>query len=530
MLRRASASRRSRSWSRVAATGWLYLVAPARSRAADRRGAAARRAVATRRGAARLVRRRVGRRRPCCSALVRALGARRAAHRSARARPRRRRLASTCETGVSIAVVRQVSVRDGARRGRRGCRPSTSRGARRASRRAARRSPRGAPGARRSSSPRSSPWRGARPAPRDAARRATRAPRGAHAGRRRPARAGRRRACAAVALLVAARGLARGAIARGRSRRRVAALSTSLHVLHGFNQGTLVSAIVLVAARRAAARLRPAAATRPSDASCSHARRRRARRDRGTGSSRSGSTASRPTSRLDSLRAARDAAALLGLHLRRLAAPRRRRSADWFPLSLFLIAAAALALVSPGGSHRGATGVPGGARASARARARRAWGADTLAPFVLRADKSYFFTRTRRRSSPTASSAASRSSPATRSARASGCGELVGSFVEFAHDRDWRVAILGASEGGSRSTPRTACTRSTTATRRSSTRRRSRSTAGRSARCGSRCTGSCKAGYTRRVAAPERDRRRPAQRARSGRARRGAATRPSAGS
>ena len=83
------------------------------------------------------------------------------------------------------------------------------------------------------------------------------------------------------------------------------------------------------------------------------------------------------------------------------------------------------------------------------------WGADTLAPFVLRADKSYFFGKDAgaflayrvvgvRRDRLGRSDRAARPSSTT----------LVASFVAFAHARDWRVAILGASERASSSTAR----------------------------------------------------------------------------
>lgn len=76
-----------------------------------------------------------------------------------------------------------------------------------------------------------------------------------------------------------------------------------------------------------------------------------------------------------------------------------------------------------------------------------AWGADTLAPFALRADKSYFF---------------SESENAFLAYRVLGgiaivsgdpvgpAGELralLDRFLGFAHERGWRVAVLGVSEG-----------------------------------------------------------------------------------
>jgi lysyl-tRNA synthetase, class II len=74
-----------------------------------------------------------------------------------------------------------------------------------------------------------------------------------------------------------------------------------------------------------------------------------------------------------------------------------------------------------------------------------AWGADTLAPFVLRGDKSYFFDETE--SAFIAYKVVG--GVAIVSGDPIGPGrfaELIGSFLDFAHARGWRVAILGASE------------------------------------------------------------------------------------
>jgi lysyl-tRNA synthetase, class II len=74
------------------------------------------------------------------------------------------------------------------------------------------------------------------------------------------------------------------------------------------------------------------------------------------------------------------------------------------------------------------------------------WGVDTLAPFVLRGDKSYFFDE-----DETAFVAYKVvGGVAIVSGDPIGPPErfeaLVGSFLQFARTRDWRVAILGASE------------------------------------------------------------------------------------
>ena len=74
------------------------------------------------------------------------------------------------------------------------------------------------------------------------------------------------------------------------------------------------------------------------------------------------------------------------------------------------------------------------------------WGADTLAPFALRADKSYFF------SDDESAFLAYRvvGGVAIVSGDPIGCEdvrrELIRRFLEFAHDRGWRVAVLGVSE------------------------------------------------------------------------------------
>jgi lysyl-tRNA synthetase class 2 len=74
------------------------------------------------------------------------------------------------------------------------------------------------------------------------------------------------------------------------------------------------------------------------------------------------------------------------------------------------------------------------------------WGVDTLAPFVLRADKSYFFGERDR------AFLAYRVVGGVAIVSGDPIGppaayeELVGAFIEFARARDWRIAILGASE------------------------------------------------------------------------------------
>jgi lysyl-tRNA synthetase class 2 len=120
---------------------------------------------------------------------------------------------------------------------------------------------------------------------------------------------------------------------------------------------------------------------------------------------------------------------------------------DWFPLSLLLLGVSAMLWILAGwlAPWRYRIGQQERERSVARALV-HAWGVDTLAPFVLRVDKSYFFNERE---------------SAFLAYRVVGCvaivsgdpigphdelGDLVSRFVDHAHARDWRVAILGASE------------------------------------------------------------------------------------
>ena len=121
--------------------------------------------------------------------------------------------------------------------------------------------------------------------------------------------------------------------------------------------------------------------------------------------------------------------------------------ADWFPLSAFLLGTGAAAFVLAEWLAPWRYRLRRGAHElTAVRRLVASFGADTLAPFALRSDKSYFF-------APDESAflayrvvggvAIVAGDPIGRTnARA----ELVRSFLEFAHERAWRVAVLGASE------------------------------------------------------------------------------------
>ena len=120
---------------------------------------------------------------------------------------------------------------------------------------------------------------------------------------------------------------------------------------------------------------------------------------------------------------------------------------EWFPISVLLLvlAAAAKLLVD--------WLAPWRYRHRQELRERRltrdlvaAWGADTLAPFVLRGDKSYFFAEdeTAFLAYKVVGGVAIVSGDPIGPPDA--VSQLVGRFIAFAHERGWRIAILGASE------------------------------------------------------------------------------------
>ena len=121
--------------------------------------------------------------------------------------------------------------------------------------------------------------------------------------------------------------------------------------------------------------------------------------------------------------------------------------ASWFPASVLILGVAAAILVLV------AWLAPWRYRLRQEARERElarelvsAHGEDTLAPFALRADKSYFFGESER------AFLAYRVVGGVAIVSGDPIGptdeleELLARFVEFAHARDWRVAILGASD------------------------------------------------------------------------------------
>jgi lysyl-tRNA synthetase, class II len=250
----------------------------------------------------------------------------------------------------------------------------------------------------------------------------------------------------AVGLLVASRGLARRRRRSWQVAIALAGLSTLLHVLYGFTHGTLVSAVLVVVllARRhdfdgpgdeatkhlLVIRLGVAAAALATYGAAALWLNRIAADQPFTAG-----FAAREVGR-----------GLLGLELR--GSPHLAgHFGHWYPLSLLLLGLAAVAWVLAGWL------APWRYRAAQAEREREiarslvhAWGADTLAPFVLRRDKSYFF------SEDESAFVAYRVVGGVAIVSGDPVGpaesgdELVARFVAYARTRDWRVAILGASE------------------------------------------------------------------------------------
>ena len=119
----------------------------------------------------------------------------------------------------------------------------------------------------------------------------------------------------------------------------------------------------------------------------------------------------------------------------------------WFPVSVFILGVAAAVWLLT------AWLAPWRYRHRPQEREREAarslvasWGADTLAPFALRADKSYFFSEDERAFlayrvvGGVAVVSGDPIGPRSEFER------LVTRFIAFAHERDWRIVILGAGE------------------------------------------------------------------------------------
>ena len=250
----------------------------------------------------------------------------------------------------------------------------------------------------------------------------------------------------AVALLVAARGLARQRHRAWQVATALATLSTCLHVLHGLNHGTLASAVVLVVlvARRHDF-------DRPGDTATRHLLVTRLLVAAGAiGLYAIGAlwlnrmAADQPFTGTFAARETFDGLVALNVH----GSPHfAGQFGDWFPVSLLLLGISATAWSVAGwlAPWRHRVVQVEHDRALARALV-HTWGVDTLAPFVLRGDKSYYFAADEsaflayRVVGGVAIVSGDPIGPRER------LHDVIAGFVEYAHARDWRIAILGASE------------------------------------------------------------------------------------
>ena len=246
-----------------------------------------------------------------------------------------------------------------------------------------------------------------------------------------------------VALLLSARGISRGKRIAWLTAVAVLALSVALHVLHGFNDGGILAAVVLVclvamrgdfragsdpaAPRRAFARLAITVAVVPVVGVAAIWINRTA--------------ADRPFSLAFALR--ETLVSSLGVGSGHLEAP----FGGWFPLSVLILAALGIAwtlsaVVAPW--HYELQPVR-----SEWELARSlvvTWGSDTLSPFALRADKSYFFAQQDEAFLAYRVVGGVAIVSGDPIGKPAALEPLLARFLVFAHGRGWRVAVLGASE------------------------------------------------------------------------------------
>jgi lysyl-tRNA synthetase class 2 len=250
----------------------------------------------------------------------------------------------------------------------------------------------------------------------------------------------------AAALIVTARSLARGSRRGWQVACVLLMLMLALHVEHRFDEGAIVTGLVVVSliARRADFRLRGDPGSRPR--LLLHAAIAAAViAGYGVGTLWVNRLmADTPYSIPFALRVTGRALAGMSFHG---ADHLNGNIAAWFPVSTFLLGAGAVAFVlaewlAPW-RYRLRQGVRERRLASALV---DTWGADTLAPFALRADKSYFF------SGDDSAFLAYRVVGGVAIVAGDPIGPeghrepLVRSFLDFAHARGWRVAVLGVSK------------------------------------------------------------------------------------
>jgi len=121
--------------------------------------------------------------------------------------------------------------------------------------------------------------------------------------------------------------------------------------------------------------------------------------------------------------------------------------ADWFPLSVFLLGAGSVAAMLLEWLGPWRYRLRRGVHELDLVRSLVAtFGSDTLAPFALRSDKSYFFADDESAFLAYRVIGGVAIVAGDPIGRDDARGELVRRFIEFAHERGWRVAVLGVSE------------------------------------------------------------------------------------
>ena len=251
----------------------------------------------------------------------------------------------------------------------------------------------------------------------------------------------------AVALVVAARSLARGGRRAWQIAIALLTLLLALHIERRFDEGAIVTALAVIAllARRADFRLRGDPEAKPRVLLHS------------TALSAMVVVYGLATLWVNRLMADRPYTISFALHVTGLALAGlsfhgadhlNGPVADWFPLSVFLLGWGSLGFVLVEWLAPWRYRLRRGAHEFALVRRLVAtWGADTLAPFALRSDKSYFFSEDESAFLAYRVVGGVAIVSGDPIGRADARCELVRRFLDFAHERGWRVAVLGVSEG-----------------------------------------------------------------------------------
>ena len=250
----------------------------------------------------------------------------------------------------------------------------------------------------------------------------------------------------AAALVVTARSLARGSRRGWQVAIALLALLVALHVERRFDEGAIVTGVVLVAliARRADFQL-------PGDPSSRPRLAVQAALAAGFIAVYGLVTiwfnrlmADRPYSFGFALRVT--GRALAGMSFtgaNHLSGP----VAEWFPLSVFLLGAGSSAAILLQWLGPWRYRLRRGAHELDVVRSLvTSFGSDTLAPFALRSDKSYFFADDESAFLAYRVIGGVAIVAGDPIGRAESREQLVRSFIDFAHARSWRVAVLGVSE------------------------------------------------------------------------------------